>query len=237
MTAIPQIEKTQFQNNFGGWLGVVVIDPKGQDVGVSVAPDGKVWLSENEQRLTANAPRDAKDNPFIEQTHQRRSAETGELEDYTVIPLTVCSDMRYVPSDVRPIPATTPAPLGIQHAQMAATGEESVTVTEMSAPALQREHAMADAPANIKPNEPVVPPRAAAAAAAARESAPEPVVTEETAQESNEGETVPTAPQESVGAATPPSGDAPTGGYASNEEVGTPTTPTPQGDEPAPWQG
>lgn len=253
-TATGQIQKTQFHNNTGGHLGVVIIDPKGADRGVNVEPDGHVWLSEAEQRLTANAPRRAEDNPFIEQTKTRRSPDTGELEEYTVVPLTVASENRYVPADLRPIPGYVPTPVALQHAQAAATGDESVTVTAVEAPALQREHEMQDAPPTIRPNEPVVPPtpppRAAAAAEAARaaqESAEEPTVTEETAQTVQGGETVPTAPQESIGAAEPPSAPAPEGSYAGNEEVGTPTaataeTPTtettqPGGNDPAPWNG
>jgi len=86
-----QIEKTQFKNNTGGYIGVVVIGPRGDDRGAAVEPDGTVWLSEAEQRLTANAPRSPRDNPFIEQTLQRINAETGELESYEVVPLTVIS--------------------------------------------------------------------------------------------------------------------------------------------------
>lgn len=216
MTAIPQIEKTQFINNTGGWLGVVVIDPKGADRGVNVEPGGTVWLSEAEQRLTANAPRRPEDNPFIKQTHTRRNPDTGELESYDVTPLTVCSDMRFVPADTRPIPATTPAPRGIMEAQAAATAEEPTVVTTGSMPAVEREMALQDAPPNLKPNEPVPTARARAAAEAAQ-GAPE-------EQAWVEGE--------ETGTAAAPSGDAPEGEYAAGEEVGTPT----EGTEAAPQQ-
>lgn len=245
-TGIAQIQKTQFKNNTGGWLGVVVIDPKGNDRGVSVEPDGTVWLSAAEQQLTANAPRRPEDNPFIEQTFTRRSDETGELEEVQITPLTVLSDMRYVPADVRPIPVTTPDPVALQHAQAAANGDEPVTVTAISAPALEREHALEDAPPTIKPNEPVVPPRAAAAAVAAQavEDTPEADPFAETAADVPES-----APGESTGTATPPTGEPTPGTYAADEEVGTPvdtssagteapTTDTPgEGEQPAPWQG
>lgn len=248
-----QISKTQFQNNTGGWLGVVAIDPKGQDRGVSVEPGGTVWLSEAEQRLTANAPRRPEDNPFIEQTHTRRNEASGELEEYTVTPLTVRTDQRFVPADIRPIPATMAAPTALQHTQAAATGEEPVHVAGVNLASLEREHALSEAPDDIKPNEPVVPRRAAEAAAAAAETPEATDATEtpeETAAAVQGDETVPSAPGETIGAATPPEGAAPEGAYVSNEEVGTPVTttegtdstqpPSTQSDaggDPAPWNG
>jgi len=125
-----QIEKTQFKNNTGGYIGVVVIGPRGDDRGAAVEPDGTVWLSEAEQRLTANAPRSPRDNPFIEQTLQRINAETGELESYEVVPLTVISEERYVPADSRPIPATSSDHHALAAAALAATGDEPVVVTD-----------------------------------------------------------------------------------------------------------
>lgn len=242
MTAIPQIEKTQFRNEFGGWIGVVVIGPKGDDRGASVEPGGTVWLSEAEQRLTANAPRDPKDNPFIAQTHIRRNPDTGETEEYTVTPLVVCSENRYVPADVRPIPATTATPTALQHVQTAARGDEPVVLVAEGSNAATREQEVTDSAAPLRPGEPPVPRRAAEAAAAAQGD-------QETAQSTST-----TAPGdgtyggEETGAAVQPSGDAPEGGYQSSEEVGTPVqsqtvegTEQPQteqpGGDPAPWNG
>jgi hypothetical protein len=57
--------KDEFTNTTDGWIGAVQIDHTGKAVGVSVEPGGSVFLSEDEQILTANAPRDDADNPFV----------------------------------------------------------------------------------------------------------------------------------------------------------------------------
>lgn len=231
MTAILQVEKQQFQNNTGGWVGVVIIGPKGDDRGASVEPDGTVWLSEAEQRLTANAPRSAKDNPFIPQTRERRSEDTGELEEYEVTPLTPCSEERWVPADARPIPATTPDVTSTRLAQLAARGDEPVTLTTGGDPVAQRESEVAEMGEDAKPG--FVPKPTTRAAAAAAAQAPE--------------ETASTEPAvaDETGAAVTPQGQAPEGGYTANEEVGTPVQTTPPaettteqpGSAPAPWNG
>ena len=103
-------EKQQFRNNTDGWIGVVVIGPRGDDRGAAVEPNGTVWLSEQEQRLTANAPRDPANNPFVPQTFQRPLDEGG-TEDYTLTPLTPIQEDRWVPANDRPIPTDAPVPV------------------------------------------------------------------------------------------------------------------------------
>lgn len=262
MTAILQVEKQQFQNNTGGWVGVVIIGPKGDDRGANVEPDGTIWLSEAEQRLTANAPRAAKDNPFIPQLRQRRSEETGEIEDYEVTPLTPCSEERWVPADARPIPATTPDNAATRQAQFAARGEEPTVVTTGGDPVAKREAEVEEMGDGARPGFVPVPPRRAADAAAAAQAAQAPdtaTPTEDTSVSSNAPETPASAPEETAsttppvpdetGAAVPPQAPAPEGEYAAGEEVGTPVqtsppttsteTPTTEqpGESPAPWQG
>lgn len=61
---MPQ-QKTEFQNMSGGIVGVVTIEPGGKPVAIPVRPDATVWLSEEEQIATANAPQRDEDNPFI----------------------------------------------------------------------------------------------------------------------------------------------------------------------------
>lgn len=56
-------EKSKFTNSSGGFIGVVRIE-NGKERGVSVRPNDSVWLSEEEQVATANAPRNDADNPF-----------------------------------------------------------------------------------------------------------------------------------------------------------------------------
>lgn len=57
--------KDEFVNTSDGWIGAVQIDHNGRAHGISVEPGGSVFLSEEEQILTANAPRMDEDNPFI----------------------------------------------------------------------------------------------------------------------------------------------------------------------------
>lgn len=58
------ITKDQFENTTGHWVGVVVISRDGRAKGVNVEPHSRIWLSADEQALTAEAPRLAKDNPL-----------------------------------------------------------------------------------------------------------------------------------------------------------------------------
>lgn len=56
--------KDEFRNETEGFVGVITLDPNGKERGVAVRPGASIWLSENEQILTANAPRLDEDNPF-----------------------------------------------------------------------------------------------------------------------------------------------------------------------------
>jgi hypothetical protein len=56
--------KDEFRNVTDGWLGVVTIDHTGKASGTSVEPGGSCFMTEEEQILTANAPRSDEDNPF-----------------------------------------------------------------------------------------------------------------------------------------------------------------------------
>lgn len=177
----PQIEKQQFRNDTGGYIGAVQLSVKGEEMGVAVEPGGTVWLSEAEQILTANAPRDPADNPFIPQTMQRRNPETDALEDIQVTPLVPISENRYVPANERPIPADLAAQDASAEATAAASADEPTTPVpaegsdEEEAPAQLHEQAVVDAGTDTAPGTVPPPARAAAAAAAAQqaETAPE----------------------------------------------------------------
>jgi hypothetical protein len=60
--------RDEFVNTTEGWIGAVKIGPHGEQRGMAIGPHGNVWLSEDEQILTANAPRADADNPFLERT-------------------------------------------------------------------------------------------------------------------------------------------------------------------------
>lgn len=57
-------QKSQFKNTSGHVIGVVQMSPKGEPAGIPLFPEDTIWLSEQEQALTANAPRHDEDNPF-----------------------------------------------------------------------------------------------------------------------------------------------------------------------------
>lgn len=57
--------QAEFRNASEGHVGVVVFNEKSEREGRSVAPGDRVLLSEREQMMTANAPRDPANNPFV----------------------------------------------------------------------------------------------------------------------------------------------------------------------------
>lgn len=59
--------KDEFVNTTQGYAGAIVIED-GKQRGVAVRPGDTIWLSEQEQIVTANAPRREEDNPFINGT-------------------------------------------------------------------------------------------------------------------------------------------------------------------------
>lgn len=92
-------EKVEFINNTEGYLGVVTYAPNGDEKPIAVEPSGTVWLSEAEQELTAKAPKNAADNPFIEQKVAIVDPDTGDTTGYrTIIPLTLQDEARPTPS-------------------------------------------------------------------------------------------------------------------------------------------
>lgn len=57
--------KDEFRNDSDGYIGVITLMPGGERAGIAVRPGDSVWLSQEEQVLTANAPRDEADNPMV----------------------------------------------------------------------------------------------------------------------------------------------------------------------------
>ena len=62
--------RSEFRNVSGGYAGVQVKDHTGRMRGVPVAPGATIWLDEDEQVATANAPRKDEDNPFTDGTFE-----------------------------------------------------------------------------------------------------------------------------------------------------------------------
>jgi hypothetical protein len=230
------LDKQQFHNETGGYLGVVVLNVKGEEVGVSIPPDGYVFLSAQEQRLTANAPRDPKNNPFVEQEFETIDPASGERKKIRFTPLVPSSDDRFTPGVERPIPADVAAGATASAlAAHAATTGDSIVVEEV--PGRRAEDPEA-APAERPPAR----ARAAAEAATAPQEtttepeAPVETVEEETAAESLESGPLPGGVEvgrsqvnqdefthgAETGAAVEPEGDAVVGSFSPGEEVGTP---------------
>jgi hypothetical protein len=56
--------KDEFKNESPGYIGVVTVNDRHERTPIAVAPGDTVWLSEEEQVLTANAPRSEANNPL-----------------------------------------------------------------------------------------------------------------------------------------------------------------------------
>lgn len=210
---MPQVEKEQFRNESGGYVGVVTLTSRGDDKGMPVAPGDTVWLSEDEQVLTANAPRLAEHNPFVPQKVIQRNPETDAQEETWVTPLVKVNEARFVPADARPIGSNAPA----------APAPEAPPEAPEPAPAPP----VAQAPAE-RPPAPIPGPSAPTPPAAD----PELVIPADEGRVAEEVAAVSPGPgHEETGAALPPAAPAPEGEYRAGEEVGTPTAPS--GDAPA----
>lgn len=55
----------KFINPTPGWVGANVFGGDGKPTAIAVEPGGEVWLTEAEERMTAEAPRAAQHNPFV----------------------------------------------------------------------------------------------------------------------------------------------------------------------------
>lgn len=137
-----QTEKTQFQNNTGSYVGVTILTGKGDAKGISVEPHGKVWLTRDEQALTAQAPRRAEDNPFDPRSGERFGLTTGIL--------TVCQESRVIGSE-RYVPAEASEVQDIGHAKAAALADEPTAAKPATPVAAQAEAAALEKRAGESP--------------------------------------------------------------------------------------
>lgn len=58
-------EQRKFINPTPGWIGANKFGPDGKPTAIGVEPGGEVWLTPEEERMTAEAPRFAEHNPFV----------------------------------------------------------------------------------------------------------------------------------------------------------------------------
>lgn len=90
--------KSKFKNVSGGVAGAIQVNHEGKAAGVPVFPGDSIWLTEQEEILTANAPRNESDNPFENGTF--------ELE----VKAEQAAHARPIGSSRSPAPAADPAP-------------------------------------------------------------------------------------------------------------------------------
>jgi hypothetical protein len=60
-------EQRKWTNPTRGFVGVSVFGPDGVPTAIAVEPGGEVWLTPEEERMTAEAPRAKEDNPFVKE--------------------------------------------------------------------------------------------------------------------------------------------------------------------------
>lgn len=97
------VTRDLFVNESGGWQGVVTIEPGGTTKAISVAPGHEVWLTKDEQVLTANSTRREEDNPLVNGA-LRCVTEAAEVANRR--PLRPAAPVAETPED----PAEQPAP-------------------------------------------------------------------------------------------------------------------------------
>lgn len=250
-----QVEKKAYKNLTAGHLGVVKLDHLGAQIGHNVEPHAIVYLSDDEATLTARAPRDPADNPFVEKTFQFYD-ETGAVVERPMCSLALVEDDRDVPSE-RFVP--TQAQVTATHEALSRPG--AINGTNVPIPNTQPDDTGRDgSPTKDIPQVPAptsvasqhgspVPSESAGTGEAnggAIEQAREGVSLPPDGQERTVTLEGPDGPQEvtssvkvlppeehagvtekgeETGAAQMPVGEAPEGEFASHEEVGSPDAP------------
>lgn len=214
--------KSEFRNTRDYHIGVVLKREDGKMKGMALEPSGHVWMDEEEQMATANAPRQESDNPFT----------NGDLE---------LVQSAQVLANRRPIGDT-------EHPNLQATGgqvAEKPEAAEPEPPADQ--HASSTAPSESTGGSSPEQAEAAEKAVGAdsddeggsgKESADEPKpearekrgpggmtkAEEEESARNAAARQRPSAPRDAThtGSAPKPAGEPPSGSRAPAEEVATP---------------
>lgn len=95
-------EQRKFVNPTPGWVGANVFAPDGTPTAIAVEPGGEVWLTEAEERMTAEAPRAAQDNPFVKEWE-----EPVEWNEFNEVTRTVTRHGTLVLADEPPRPTAS----------------------------------------------------------------------------------------------------------------------------------
>lgn len=125
------MDKTIFRNTTAGYVGAITISTRGEEKAVAVSPGGEIALSVEEEEATANAPRDPRDNPFLESSTDARDPETGALIEAGTKPMLERVTEKRAIGSSRPIGSRSaeetgapPAPSGPAPEGSYAQGEE-----------------------------------------------------------------------------------------------------------------
>lgn len=79
-------ETREFENTTQGWLSAVKRNDEGKLRNVMVEPGGSVFLTQEEEVATANAPAKASNNPFLPQAFKVHDEQTGDVLEEGVRP-------------------------------------------------------------------------------------------------------------------------------------------------------
>jgi hypothetical protein len=193
-------EQRKFVNPTPGWVGANIFGPDGKPTAIAVEPGGEVWLTESEERMTAEAPRAAADNPFVKEWDEpvewnsdgteviRTVRRTGTLQLVDEAPRPVAS-ARFVPERHAPQNGfSAPETHRVEHPPVVAEDQEKSD--KSPAPSEQETVTGADVPSGPPPvqgqpseNEVVGTPEAPdannAAVAAREATAEQPVIESE----------------------------------------------------------
>lgn len=209
-------EKSEFENVSGGWIGVQVHDDarRAGFKGIGLKPEGRIWLDEEEQVATANRPRKAEDNPFIN-GHLKLTASKQEMQNRRPIGDSL-EPQAPAPEPAPETPQDDAAPEGEETKEEAAEGEKPAE-TPPKEPVQKTEEEMTEA-------EKAAHNRAAAAARAVPSKQPPPSPPQTTTTTATAADKKPTPPPEQVATpeATAKAGVKPEGKRDSTEHVGTP---------------
>lgn len=128
-------EKRKFINPTPGWVGCTILNDDNKREGVPVEPGGFIWLSEVEERLTAEATRKPEDNPFVKEWDRvtghdaAGTAITVKEQGMLVLsdePARPVASSRFTPSQAARTTAETPQepPQAPEEGQEAEEGEQ-----------------------------------------------------------------------------------------------------------------
>lgn len=80
-------QRDEFVNRTQGWVGCVKLNRKGDEQPIAVEAGGRVFLTAEEQEITAQAHRRAEDSPFVPRQITHYDPLTHDPVDTFVAPL------------------------------------------------------------------------------------------------------------------------------------------------------